>query len=260
MSGELVFVGLGLGKGDLTLKALDVLRKSDVIFCEMYTSKPSDYCLDDLRGLVRKEIHILDRKELEEGHAIIERAKEERVALLVVGDPMAATTHVSLRIEAEKKGIKTRIINGISVLTAVPSILGLQHYKFGRTTTLVYPENSYYPLSPYYTIKENLERGLHTLVLLDINMEKGRLMTIRDAIDLLFDMENRAGDGIIREDTLMCGVARAGSDDCIARSAPAKVLRGIYFGDTPHTLVIPGNLHFMEEEALELFSGYRKLR
>jgi len=260
MSGELIFIGMGLGKGDLTMKALNVLRRCDVIFCELYTSKPSDYEIEDLERLVGKKINVLERREVEDGNILIENALEKKVAFLVVGDPMVATTHVSLRIEAEKRRIKTKVINGVSVITVVPGILGLQHYKFGRTTTLAYPENEYFPLSPYYVIKENLDRGLHTLVLLDIDREKGKLMTIKEGIDLLFGMEEKAKGGIIKEDTLMCGVARAGSEDCIARAAPAKILRGIDFGDTPHTLVIPGNLHFVEEEALEVFAGYRKMR
>ena len=260
MSGELIFIGMGLGKGDLTIKALNILRKCDVVFCELYTSKLSDYQIDDLKRLIGKEINVLGRKEVEEGDTLIKNALERKVAFLVVGDPMVATTHVSLRIEAERKGIKTKVINGVSVITAVPGALGLQHYKFGRTTTLAYPEDEYFPLSPYYVIKENLDRGLHTLVLLDINREKGKLMTVREGIDLLFDMEKKAGEGVIRDGTLMCGVARAGAEDCIARAAPARILRGIDFGDTPHTLVIPGNLHFVEEEALEIFAGYRKMR
>ncbi|HEB37422.1 MAG TPA: diphthine synthase [Thermoplasmatales archaeon] len=260
MSGELIFIGMGLGKGDLTIKALNVLRRCDVIFCELYTSKPSGYEIEDLERLVGKKINVLERREVEDGDILIKSAFEKRVAFLVVGDPMVATTHVSLRMEAEKRRIKTKVINGVSVITAVPGILGLQHYKFGRATTLAYPENEYFPLSPYYVIKENLDRGLHTLVLLDINRERGKLMTIKEGIELLFEMEEKAKGGIIREDMLMCGVARAGSEDCAARAAPAKILRGIDFGDTPHTLVVPGNLHFVEEEALEVFAGYRKMR
>lgn len=260
MSGELAFIGIGLSKGDITIKALDFLKECDVAYSEIYTSKLSDYRIEEVEGLIGKRIRILERKDVEEKNILLKEAESKKVAFLVVGDPMVATTHVSLRIEAEKKGIKTRVINGISVLTAVPSILGLQHYKFGRTTTLAYPEDRYFPLSPYYVIKENMERGLHTLVLLDINQEKGRLMTIREGIDLLFKMEREVNGGIIREDTLMCGVARAGSKNCIARASPAKTLRGIDFGETPHTLVIPGKLHFVEEEALEVFCGYRKMR
>lgn len=257
MPGELVFIGMGLSRGDLTLKAMDALKKCDSIFCEMYTSILSNYSIEDVEKLIGKKIEILNRRDIEEGDILLKEASQKRVAFLVVGDPMAATTHVSLRIDAEKRGIKTKVINGLSVLTVVPSILGLQHYKFGRTTTLPYPESSYFPLSPYHVIKENLERGLHTLVLLDIDREKERFMTIKEGIEILFQMEEKARDGIIKEDMLICGVARAGSEDCEARIAPAKILKGIDFGEPPHTIVIPGNLHFIEKEALEIFSRHK---
>ncbi|HDO19561.1 MAG TPA: diphthine synthase [Thermoplasmatales archaeon] len=259
--GELVFIGIGLhDEKDISLKGLEAAKSCDEVFAEFYTSTIPASCISKLERLIEKPIQVLERKEVEEGKIILDSAMERKVGFLVVGDPMAATTHVSLRVSAEKRGIKTKLIHSSSVFTAIPGLLGLQHYKFGRTTSLVYPQDSYFPLSPYSVIEENLSRGLHTLVLLDINREKGMYMSIREGIELLFDMEEKVGHGVIKEDMLMCGVARAGSDNPLVRAAPARILKGIDFGPPLHTIVIPGQLHFVEEEALQVLAGYQKRR
>ncbi len=259
MLGELIFIGAGLSRDDISLKALSAAKSCDIIFAEEYTSRLSDCSMEELETIIGKKINVLRREEVEEEEIPIKHALTKKVAFIVAGDPMTATTHISLRIEAEKKGIKTKVIPGVSIYTAVPSILGLQHYKFGRTTTLVYPEENFFPLSPYYVIKENMERGLHTLVLLDINAEKNRLMTVREAIDILLEMESRAKNGVIKEDSLVCAVARAGAEDFIARAGTMKTLREENLGKPPHTMVIPGELHFTEKEALETLCGYREM-
>ena len=67
---------------------------------------------------------------------VLRRAKEEKVAFLVSGDPLIAATHVDLRIRAEKQGIKTRVVHGASVISAVIGLSGLQNYKYGRSVTI----------------------------------------------------------------------------------------------------------------------------
>ena len=259
MPGELIFIGAGLSRDDISLKALSAAKGCDIIFAEEYTSRLSDCSMEELETIIGKKINVLRREEVEKEEIPIRHALTKKVAFVVAGDPMTATTHISLRVEAEKKGIKTRVIPGVSVYTAVPSILGLQHYKFGRTTTLVYPEENFFPLSPYYVIKENMERGLHTLVLLDINAERNRLMTLGEAIDILLEMENRAKEDVIKEDLLACAVARAGAGDSIAIAGTIKRLREEDLGKPPHTMVIPGELHFAEKEALKILCGYREM-
>jgi len=142
-------------------------------------------------------------------------------------------------------------------MTAVPGLLGLQHYKFGRTASLPFPQEGYSPTSPYEIVAENLERGLHTLALLDIDSERGRFMTAGEGIHLLLDMERRVGRGALSGASLMCVVARAGSPDCLVRADAAQELMEEDFGPPLHTLVVPGKLHFMEERALEVLGGRR---
>ena len=91
--------------------------------------------------------------------------------MLVVGDALSATTHVSLILECKKNKIEYQIIHNSSVLTAVAGVLGLQHYNFGPVATLVLPEGNYRPLSPIDKVKKNMENNYHSLVLLDIKAD-----------------------------------------------------------------------------------------
>lgn len=253
--GTLCFIGLGLaGELGVSLNGLKELESSDIVFAEEYTSSLSSGSLDRLEKMAGKSIQLLDRKQVEDGSIVLGSCVNKRVAFLVVGDPMTATTHVDLRLRAEREGIGTTIIHAASVLTAVPGILGLQHYKFGRTTTVPFPQEGFSPTSPYDVIVENLSRGLHTLVLLDIDAENSRYMTANEGLHVILDMERRVGKGVIKPETLVCVVARAGSPDCVANAGAISDMVTRDFGPTLHTVVVPGRLHFMEEEALEVFA------
>lgn len=254
--GTLTFIGLGLYDDEgLSIKGMKEIRASDEVFAEAYTSMLVAGALDRLESRAGRKIQLLDRERIEEGSAVLEACKDKRVALLVVGDPMGATTHIDLRLRAAKLGIETSIVHGASVLTAVPGILGLQHYKFGRTTTLPFPQEGYSPTSPYEVVAENLLRGLHTLVLLDIDADGSRYMTANEGLHSLLDMERRVAKRAINQQTLVCVVARAGSPDCLARAGSISDMISSDFGPPLHTIVIPGKLHFMEEEALEVLAG-----
>jgi diphthine synthase len=49
---------------------------------------------------------------------------------------------------------------------------GLQLYNFGQTVSLVFFTDTWKPDSFYDRVKENWERGMHTLVLLDIKVRE----------------------------------------------------------------------------------------
>jgi diphthine synthase len=254
--GRLVFVGLGLHNEDgVTVQGLHEIQAAEIVYAETYTSTLSEGALDRLAARTGKTIELLGREALEDGSRILEECRRKKVALLIAGDPMTATTHVELRLRAIEQGSDTAVIHGVSVMTAVPGLLGLQHYKFGRTVTLPLPQEGYSPTSPYELIAENMSRGLHTLVLLDIHAENKRYMTANEGMHLLLDMERRTAQHAISSETLVCVVARAGSPDCVVRAGPLKEMISIDFGGPLHALVVPGKLHFMESEALRILAG-----
>jgi diphthine synthase len=253
--GRLVFVGLGLhDENGITVSGLREIDSADLVFAEDYTSILAAGSLDRLAAKTGKRIETLDREAVEDGARLLDACSEKKVVFLVAGDPMTATTHIDLRLRAIKRSIDTSVIHGASALTAVPGLLGLQQYKFGRTTTLPFPQEGYSPTSPYEVISENLSRGLHTLVLLDIDAENSRYMTAGEGLHLLMDMERRVGKGIVSEATTVCAVARAGAPDSVVMAGRVKDLISADLGPPLHSLVVPGKLHFMEEEALDLLA------
>jgi len=249
------FIGLGLyDEKDLTLKAIESMKQCDTIYAEFYTSVLMGTEIQNIEKIIGKTITILSRKQTEKAEIILSSAKNGNVAFLTGGDSMAATTHVDLRIRSIQQGFKTKIIHGTSIITAVPALLGLQHYKFGRITTLVIPEKNYFPTSPYDIIKKNKQIGLHTLVLLDIQAEKNRYMTASEGIESLLKMEKVRNEHVIQSTDLICVVCQAGSDDARVYADTFENLQSIDFGPPLHSLVIPGELHFMEKEALEILT------
>lgn len=260
MTSEFIFVGLGLaGTGGMTVDALEALRSCDKIYGEFYTSSVIGTEIADLEKAVGKKIDVVYRAEVEEGHRIIEDAMQMRVAFVTAGDTMLATTHVDLRIQAKYANIPVRIFNGVSIFSAAPTAFGLQPYKFGRTVTLPFlekvGERIYQPKSPYDHIMENWKRGLHTLILLDIRAEELRYMSAKDAIEWLLAAEEKWGEGLITDKTLLCVVTHAGApDQKIFAGYPRELLK-LDLGAPLQSLVLPGELHFMEAEALVDFAG-----
>jgi len=258
MVGQLKFIGLGLhSELGISLHGLDEAKGADLVVAEFYTSLMPGLSLKRLKSLLGKPVKVLSRSDVEEKaeQTVLNEAKTKTVAFLVPGDPMAATTHLALRLRAEKAGIKTRIVNGASVTSAVSSVIGLQNYKFGRTVTIPIVEAGTMPESPYDFVNENLNRGLHTLVLLDIKAEEKNYMTIPQALKQLLAIEEKRRENVVTNQTLAVGVARIGSEDMKIKAGRVERLQSYDFGGPPHSLVIPGKLHFMEAEALQILAG-----
>jgi diphthine synthase len=255
--GELVFVGLGLHDHlGISLRALEEIRAADQVFIELYTSLLPAFSMEKLTELAGKKPRNIVRKDLEEknGEAVIEAAERGKAVLLVPGDPLIATTHVALRIAAEKKGIRTRVVHGASIVSAAIGLSGLHNYKFGRSVTIPFPDDSV-SLTPYQVIGENKKLGLHTLCLLDIKADERRYLTINDALKQLSKIEAQKKDGVVTEDSVVVGVARAGSNNPVVKAGFVKELLNFDFSEPPHTLLFVGKLHFMETEALITLAG-----
>lgn len=244
----LLLVGLGLyDEQSITLEGLEALKECDTIYLERYTST-MHLNITRLEAMIGRPIRQVKREEVE-SDAILAESTDQRVALLVPGDPLTATTHVTLYLDALRAGIPTHVIHGTSIWTAAPGLLGLQIYKFGRATTLPSPGEfiAKYPESPYDVIRDN--RPLHTLVLLSPGM------TANEGITILEEVERKRKDGVFTSTTLIGVVGGAGGPHPVVRAGPVSALRGQRFGPLPHCLIVPGKLHFMEEEALPLFAG-----
>ena len=258
---ELVFIGLGLyDEKDVSVRGLEELKQADTVFAEFYTSLMPGLSVQNLEKMIGNKVNVVSRRVLEEenGQQILDAAKRGKAAFLVQGDPMIATTHVDLMISAKKQGIKTRVVHGASVVSAVKGISGLQNYKFGKAVTIPFLEEGFVSETPYNVIKENKERGLHTMCYLDIKQTEKRYLTVNLALKSLLELENQKKQQIISPKTLVVGVARAGSPEPTVKAGYVEDLVEFDFGAPPHTLIVPGNLHFMEAEALIALGGAPK--
>ena len=250
---ELVFIGLGLyDEKDISIRGLEELKEADAVFAEFYTSLMPGLSVQKLEEMIGKEVQVVSRRVLEEeeGQVIFEAAKKGKAAFLVQGDPMIATTHVDLRISAKKRGIRTRVIHGASAVSAVRGISGLQNYKFGKAVTVPFYEQGFVSETPYNVIRENKKMGLHTMCYLDIKAEEQRFLTVNEALQTLLELEKQKKEQVITKKTLVMGVARAGSAEPSVKAGYLENVLNNDFGAPPHTLIVPGKLHFMEAEAL----------
>lgn len=253
--GELVFIGLGLhDEQGITLRGLEEARAAEVVFAEFYTSALLGARAAALDTLVRKSVRTLTREQVENGKEVLDAAKDHSVAFLVAGDPMVATTHVDLRLRAAAAGIPTRVTHGVSILGAAAGALGLQAYKFGRTTTVPFPTPGHEVSSPLDPILENQRMGLHTLVLLDLR-EDGTFLDPKAALEALLAMAKSRSASEFGLGTLVCILSRVGSPDMRITSGSVKDVLGRDLGPPLHCLVVPGKLHFLERDALIAFGG-----
>jgi len=236
----LYLIGIGLcNEKNLTLEAVEAVKNCDEVFLEGYTSVLQ--CKkEDLEKIIGKKINSADRN-LVESNALIQKAKEKNIALLIIGDVFSATTHITLFLEAKKQNVEVRVIHNASILTAI-GITGLDLYKFGRTASVPFHKTDY----PIEVLKQNQQLGLHTLFLLDLDPKNDRFLTIAEACDYL----TKKG---ISPETKALGCARIGCPDYKIVYAELNKLRSIDFGKPPYCLIIPGKLHFVEEETLSFY-------
>lgn len=255
----LTFVGLGLyDDHSLTLEARRTLGSADRIFAETYTSRLVGAELSAVAQAHGVTIEQRNRAGVErEPEPILAAAETEDVVFCTPGDPMIATTHTDLRLRAADRGIDTRIVHGVTASTAIASLVGLQNYRFGRAVTLPFPfahGGDGVPDSVLTELAANRERGLHTLVFLDIKAagaspvgpDGDRFMRADEAAALLADA--------LDEELLGVAVARAGAPDPVVRADRLSALADGSFGSPLHALVVPGSLHEIEADALRVFA------
>jgi len=252
----LYFIGLGLyDEKDISLKGIEALKKVDDIYAEFYTADLFGTTLSAIEDMISKEIRVLTREEVEEFNIPLNAAMKKDVAFLAAGDPLIATTHTDMMIEVQNLNIETIVIHSSSILSAAPGLAGLQAYKFGKVTTIPFPEENYFPHSPYLAIKANKGLNAHTLVLLDIRADEDRYMTANEGLEYLLRIENERKENIVTKNSLTVAIARAGSDKPVVRADIVKNLIKEDFGGPLHCLIIPGDLHFMEAEYLVKICG-----
>src|SRR3989338_3477992 len=158
----LYFIGLGLNnENDISVKGLELVKKADFVYLENYTSILS--CTKEQLELFYGKKIILANRVLVEQNAeqtILKQAKTNNVALLIIGDPLCATTHVDLWQRAKKLGIKTEIVHNASIVSAI-GVTGLQFNNFVKIPGFPFPKKNSMPEPLFEETKKNRKLGLH---------------------------------------------------------------------------------------------------
>ena len=238
----LYLIGLGIwDENDISLKGLEACKKAKEVYAELYTARWGG-SLKSLEALIGKKIQLLERSGLEDNSMqLIKKAKTSDIAVLFPGDPLSATTHLSLVSEAREKKIPVKVIHSSSIFTAVAET-GLSLYNFGKTVSIPAPQPNYKPSSFVDSILQNHKLGLHTLLLLDISMP------VQQAIQILLDLET-PGQKIISGQKIVAASGLGSEKQKIIYAEPKLLLKESL--EPPAVLIIPGKMHFTEREFLE---------
>jgi diphthine methyl ester synthase len=265
----LYVIGLGLGdEKDITVRGLELVRSCDHVFLEAYTSVLGGVSRERLEEFYGKTVTVADRGLVENDadDLIIQPAKDGRVAFLVVGDPVCATTHTDLVLRARGAGVKVELVHNASIMGAAGAC-GLQLYNFGHTVSVPFFEDNWRPTSFYPKIKYNRRGGMHTLCLLDIKvkepdfqaMMKGRTqflppryMSVSVAAQQLLEAEELHREEAYDGNTTLCvGLARMGQPTQTMVAGTLEELSRSDLGGPLHSLIICGVLHDLELEVVK---------
>lgn len=251
----LSLIGLGLTPKQLTLEALHTIQTCTHVYVETYTSKYAHGEIGALEQMIGKKITPLNRRDVEESYArFLDEAANGHVGLLIFGNPLTATTHVTLLEAAKEKGVNTQIIPGISVFN-YRGMSGLDEYRFGRTTTFVFPHEGHEPLSTFDMIVQNKKTGLHTHCLFDLHPEKQRFMSVDEAIGFL---ERAAGAREVSvHNWIAVGLAGLGNPLQKIRAGHLSELKKEKWNVFPQSLIVCGELTDYEREALHALAGLK---
>lgn len=275
-------IGTGLKSFlDIPYSSIKTLKKSKYVFLEAYTCIIDTESLEsivELQKIINKQILPLQRFIIESSPKFLKLCKENEVTLLVVGTPFFATTHLDLLERCIEMNIETNIVHNSSIQNVIGRV-GLYSYNFGRTISLPYFFPGFQPTSIYDYLKKNKEIGLHTLVLLDIQMENKlntenfdeyisksdknldenlfslnknhKFMTINEAIEQLIVLEKLTKYNLLTEDSKIFAICRFATKSEKIFFDKIENLRKMDFGAPLHSLIIPGKIDHIEEELIE---------
>ena len=243
----------------MTEQARSVARECSKRFLEGYTAvlPPSEE--ERLESVVGSWERVM-RNEVEKPEKLLELASKQPVALLIVGDPMQATTHIDLEERCAERGISFHVIPGLTATALAVSLSGLQSYRFGRQVTIPFSAGDYLPTSPLEMICKNKELGLHTLVLLDLDptgmgLETPRPMVPSEAVSLLERMSERTESASSSLDQPLRNwigmlLSDLGTEEERVVSGTLGELSEIGMGHV-HAFILPAEFSGMEESAFE---------
>ena len=247
------FVGLGIsGTKSIPIEVVKIIQDADIVYLEIFTSPISQMYEEEIKNMVTGRFKIAKRWLVEDGQEILNASKSSTVVLLSYGDPYVATTHIELRTRAELENIETKTVHSASIITSMIGEAGLQFYKVGRVVTIMNEKKS--TITPYTAINKNLTQGLHSVILLEYNHDKKYFLDPKNAISNLLDIEKEQKKFILSDDTFTIIASRIGFETQKIISGKFSNLLKVDFGEPPHSIIIPGKLHFTESDAINVLT------
>lgn len=178
-------MGLGLrGTGSLNLDELSILKESDLIFVDAYTSIFPENVKEDIEKVTGNTVRFLNREEVE-SFAFLKNPFKT-LSLIVSGDPMSSTTHFAIVEKCREMGFIVDIMENASILTTVPGRTGLSPYRMGPVISIPQIVDNFVPMSVARKIRDNMIWQLHTILLIDLengkNMDPPKVFHILKAL------------------------------------------------------------------------------
>jgi diphthine synthase len=108
--------------------------------------------------------------------------------------------------------------------------------------------------TPYFSIYQNAIAGLHTILLLEFNQDTKFFLDPANALSNLLDTEKDQKRKVVSSSTFAIIASRIGfkNQDIVAGKISNLLKQS--FGEPPHTIIIPGKLHFTEVDALKVLA------
>ena len=246
----LVFVGLGIyDKPGIPMSAISDIIKCRRVLLDSYTSPINEELVAEIKKTLGRDIELADRSLLEDPVRVVDMARNGGVAILVPGDVFVATTHETLRQEAARRGVEVRTWFSSSIVNAALEYLGLHVYKIGFVGTIVRGGPSA-ASRVYFGVSRALLNGQHSVVLLEYNASEGYHVSPNEALRTMLEAEKTWGMSTFNPDRVVIIVSRLGwRTQQVDVTTVNEALEKSY-GDPPHTIVVPGKLHYTERESL----------
>jgi len=246
----LFLVGLGLSEKEIPIGTMEVCRNCE-LYVDRFTSLIEDRTTDYITEATGKRITELTRQDMEENaRDIVQRASTKDVAILVGGDPLMATTHKILYIEAKRQNVKTYIVHANSIITTAIGESGLDFYRFGAPCTIPKWSPHYSPLSFYEKIAANMTNGNHTILLLDYDAKNMVTLDIKDAIDALEKADAFYKKGIINSKTKIIVLHNMSLETGKVVATTIEKAKAENYGGV-NIIILPAKLTEIEKEAVE---------
>ncbi len=246
-------MGLGLrGIRSLTLEQLEVLKLSDIVYFETYTSISPQGTIRELQKLLGKTVLPADREFVEKGEDIIQQAAYQNITIVVTGDPLSATTHNQLRADSIDAGVEVAIFENASIISVIPGIIGLFPYRMGPSVSVPFPQENFLPRSVVEKIQANISQNFHTILLLDL--KEGRTMFPHEALETILKMEERYGYKFLDAESKVFSLSRVSQEgERLIYDTVSNIIDARY-AEFPAAMVIPAELNHNEAAFAQKFT------